>query len=113
MKFFEQWVSVAGRLSGFFQYPNTYALFMLICLILVMWRFDYKKIDWLDIVYGVAAVFGIIMSGSRTVFVLTAVAVIWVVCGKVLGEKSYYFSVGGRRRCGGDIGCCSRKRRYS
>ena len=55
---FEQWVSVAGRLSGFFQYPNTYALFMLICLILVMWRFDYKKIDWLDIVYGVAAVFG-------------------------------------------------------
>ena len=35
------------------------------------------------------------------------------VCGKVLGEKSYYFSVGGRRRCGGDIGCCSRKRRYS
>lgn len=61
---FEQWVSVAGRLSGFFQYPNTYALFMLICLILVMWRFDYKKIDWLDIVYGVAAVFGIIMSGT-------------------------------------------------
>ena len=110
---FEQWVSVAGRLSGFFQYPNTYALFMLICLILVMWRFDYKKIDWLDIVYGVAAVFGIIMSGSRTVFVLTAVAVIWVFAAKSSGKKSYYFSVGGRRRCGGDIGCCSRKRRYS
>ena len=82
---FEQWVSVAGRLSGFFQYPNTYALFMLICLILVMWRFDYKKIDWLDIVYGVAAVFGIIMSGSRTVFVLTAVAVIWVFAAKSSG----------------------------
>ena len=84
---FEQWVSVAGRLSGFFQYPNTYALFMLICLILVMWRFDYKKIDWLDIVYGVAAVFGIIMSGSRTVFVLTAVAVIWVFAAKSSGKK--------------------------
>ena len=72
-----------------------------------------KKIDWLDIVYGVAAVFGIIMSGSRTVFVLTAVAVIWVFAAKSSGEKSYYFSVCGRRRCGGDIGCCSRKRRYS
>ena len=64
---FEQWVSVAGRLSGFFQYPNTYALFMLICLILVMWRFDYKKIDWLDIVYGVAAVFGIIMRSPKAI----------------------------------------------
>lgn len=49
---------------------------MLICLILVMWRFDHKKIDWLDVVYGIAAVFGIIMSGGRTVFVLTAIAVI-------------------------------------
>ena len=84
---FEQWVSVAGRLSGFFQYPNTYALFMLICLILVMWRFDHKKIDWLDVVYGIAAVFGIIMSGSRTVFVLTAIAVIWVFLAKASGKK--------------------------
>lgn len=25
---FEQWVSVAGRLSGFFQYPNTYILLL-------------------------------------------------------------------------------------
>ena len=66
---------------------STHHLFMLICLILVMWRFDYKKIDWLDIVYGVAAVFGIIMSGSRTVFVLTAVAVIWVFAAKSSGKK--------------------------
>ena len=31
---FEKSVSVAGRLAGFFQYPNTYALFMLICLVI-------------------------------------------------------------------------------
>ena len=37
--------------------------------------------------YGVAAVFGIIMSGSRTVFVLTAVAVIWVFAAKSSGKK--------------------------
>ena len=82
---FEQWVSVArnGRRSRPSAAPGGgYG-----ALILVMWRFDYKKIDWLDIVYGVAAVFGIIMSGSRTVFVLTAVAVIWVFAAKSSGKK--------------------------
>ena len=75
---FEEWVSVAGRLAGFFQYPNTYAVFMLICLILVVWRIDYHSPDWLDIVHAAASVFGIIMSGSRTVFVLTAAAAVWI-----------------------------------
>lgn len=84
---FEEWVSVAGRLAGFFQYPNTYALFMLICLILVIWRFDYKHPDWLDIIYALAAVFGIVMSGSRTVFVLTAVALIWILIVRAPGRK--------------------------
>ena len=75
---FEGWVSVAGRLAGFFQYPNTYAIFMLICLILVVWRIDYHSPDWLDIVYAAGSVFGIIMSGSRTVFVLTALTAVWI-----------------------------------
>ena len=75
---YEDWVSVAGRLSGFFQYPNTYAVFMLICLILVALRIDYKKPDWLDIVYAAAAVSGIILSGSRTVYILTAAAAVWL-----------------------------------
>lgn len=110
---FEQWVSVAGRLSGFFQYPNTYALFMLICLILVMWRFDYKKIDWLDIVYGGCRCIWNYYERKPYGIRINCCCRYMGVCGKVLGEKSYYFSVGGRRRCGGDIGCCSRKRRYS
>ena len=84
---FEEWVSVAGRLAGFFQYPNTYALFMLICLILVIWRFDYKHPDWLDIIYALAAVFGIVMSGSRTVFVLTAVVLIWILIVRAPGRR--------------------------
>ena len=71
------------------------------------------KNDWLDIVYGVAAVFGIIMSGSRTVFVLTAVAVIWVFAAKSSGKKVIISVFAAGAVCGGDIGCCSRKRRYS
>ena len=84
---YEEWVSVAGRLAGFFQYPNTYALFMLVCLIIVLWRIEYRHPDWLDIVYALAAVFGIAMSGSRTVFILTAVALIGILIIRVPGRK--------------------------
>lgn len=75
---FEEWVSVSGRLAGFFQYPNTYALFMLICLIIVIWRYRGKETDWLDYLYSLAAVTGIIMSGSRTVFILTGAVLLWL-----------------------------------
>ena len=85
---FEEWVSVAGRLAGFFQYPNTYALFMLVCLIIVFWRINYRHPDWLDIVYALAAVFGIVMSGSRTVLVLTAAALIWLLIIRAPGRKA-------------------------
>ena len=84
---YEEWVSVAGRLAGFFQYPNTYALFMLVCLIIGLWRIDYRHPDWLDIVYALAAVFGIAMSGSRTVFILTGVALIWLLIVRAPGRK--------------------------
>lgn len=76
---FRDWVTVAGRLAGFFQYPNTYAIFLLVCLILLLWRLEPKHLAWLDVIYAVVAVFGIILSGSRTVFLLTIVAVVWMV----------------------------------
>lgn len=84
---FKEWVTVAGRLSGFFQYPNTYAIFMLLCLILLLWRFEPKQIDWLDIFYAAVAVFGIVLSGSRTVFVLTIVAVVWIIAARGTARK--------------------------
>lgn len=74
---FHDYVSVAGRLSGFFQYPNTYALFMLVCLIVSAYRLQNERIDWLDILYCCAAVFGIYMSGSRTTFVLLLGVLAW------------------------------------
>ena len=81
ISYFENYISVAGRLGGFFQYPNTYALFMLICLIIVSYKIknDDKK-DWLDIAHVIVACIGIYLSGSRTVFILTvAFAIVFFV----------------------------------
>lgn len=86
---FEEWVTVAGRLAGFFQYPNTYAVFMLVCLIITVWRIDYKNPDWLDVVYAAAAVFGIFMSGSRTVYVLTAAVAVWLLVIRGTARKTF------------------------
>lgn len=70
---FEDYFSVAGRLSGFFQYSNTFALFLLICLILtVTGQTPFKKINYL---YIAIIIGGILYSGSRTVMVLTALSV--------------------------------------
>lgn len=91
---FEKWVSVAGRLAGFFQYPNTYAAFMLVCLIIVGYRFDRKKFDWLDVVYAAAALIGIYMSGSRTVFVLTVLTVLWMLFSRKEIRKVLFIVMG-------------------
>ena len=72
---FRDYVSVAGRLAGFFQYPNTYAAFMLVCLVIASYQLNIKKMDWLMIVHIICGIFGIYMSGSRTVFILTALAI--------------------------------------
>lgn len=75
---FKPIVSVAGRLAGFFQYPNTYALCMLICLIISIWRLDFKKVDWIEIIYIILEVFGLYMSGSRIVFGLTLFTILLI-----------------------------------
>lgn len=75
---FQDYVSVAGRLAGFFQYPNTYALFMLVCLIIAAYRLQEDKTDWLDIVHCAAALFGIYMSGSRTTVILLIGVIIFL-----------------------------------
>lgn len=75
---FKQYVSVSGRLAGFFQYPNTYAIFLLICLIILFEKFQMKDFDLYDaICVGVLAI-GIFLSGSRTVFVLCIVTIFMI-----------------------------------
>ena len=64
---FSQYFTVATRLAGFFQYPNTFAMLVLISELLIMQK---EKINKIDIVCLAIFLFGIIYSGSRIVFVL-------------------------------------------
>ena len=63
----ESWLLVAGRQAGFFQYPNTYAIFLLFALVLVLFgaSLRFGRLPWL-----VLLTLGILLSGSRIVFFL-------------------------------------------
>ena len=61
--------SVAGRLSGFFEYPNAFAVFLLFALVVTVTK---EKLHKADIIIISVLLFGIVYSGSRTVFLLTA-----------------------------------------
>ena len=63
----KEWFSVSGRLAGFFQYSNTFALFLLIALVIVATKEAFGKTD---IACVAVLLFGILYSGSRTVFLL-------------------------------------------
>lgn len=58
---------VAGRLSGFFQYPNTFALFLLLCELMLVEKSRFKTWDYVCLVI---LIFGLLLTGSRTVFIL-------------------------------------------
>ncbi len=63
----ERWFLVAGRQAGFFQYPNTYAVYLLFAIVLVLFGcpLRFGRLPWLA-----ALTLGIFLSGSRTVFIL-------------------------------------------
>ena len=65
----------AGRLGGVLQYSNTYAMLLLLCVIALFYQ---RKRTWKWLPYVEAGMFtvGILWSGSRSVFVLYAVAVL-------------------------------------
>lgn len=88
---FKGFFTVSGRLSGFFQYPNTFALFLLAGMILCL--FDtVLPLRW-RLVLAAVLLFGIFESGSRTVFVLTALVFLAVL---ILGkEKSVKWIMAG------------------
>ncbi len=75
---FSQHFLVAGRLAGFFQYSNTFAMLVLISELLILKK---EKINIVDIICLIIFLFGIIYSGSRVVFVLfiiSNIAVLWI-----------------------------------
>lgn len=63
----ESWILVAGRQAGFFQYPNTYAVYLLFATVLVLFGppLCLGRLPWLTVF-----TLGILLSGSRAVFVL-------------------------------------------
>ncbi|MBQ8613366.1 MAG: O-antigen ligase family protein [Ruminiclostridium sp.] len=62
----------AGRLSGFLQYSNTFALVLLVSIIIIISKEKHSAVDYF---YLPVLIGGIILSGSRTVFILTIIAV--------------------------------------
>lgn len=76
-----KWFSVSGRLAGFFQYSNTFAVFLLFALVAVITK---TKHSYTDFVMIPILLFGIIYSGSRTAFVLTLSAV----CVQIIFDKN-------------------------
>lgn len=67
----ERLFAVAGRLAGFFQYPNTFAIFLLVCELLILKKSGKKPVDYILLVLLVAAFF---YTGSRTAFVVAILA---------------------------------------
>ena len=58
---------VSGRLSGFFQYPNTFALFLLVCELLIISKTKLKIVEYIALITLIG---GILYTGSRTAFLL-------------------------------------------
>ena len=67
----EIWFAVDGRLSGTFQYPNTFAVFLLVCELLVLKK-QGKKI-W-DYFLMLLLIVGMLYTGSRTAFLVAILA---------------------------------------
>lgn len=63
--------AVAGRLAGFFQYPNTFAVLLLVCELLLLKK-PGKRI-W-DYIILAVLVGGFLYTGSRTAFLVAIVA---------------------------------------
>jgi tetratricopeptide (TPR) repeat protein len=94
--------AVSGRLSGFVQYPNTFALILLVAELLFIIR---DRLRVLDYVCMVVLLFGIVYTGSRMVLVLAGVAnvvvlllnknkkVRWITLGSILAGVLLVFIV--------------------
>lgn len=68
-------VNLNGRMDGLFQYANTWALYLLCCLVLLFLREKQKKTDWIAISILLC---GILLTGSRGVFlILFFLALAW------------------------------------
>ena len=113
ISFLEAWFLVAGRQAGFFQYPNTYAIYLLFAVVLVLFGspLRFGRLPWL-----IFLTFGIFLSGSRIVFFLllgvfllflirekskqARLSVLGIAGAAVLGSLAYVLITGNRESIG-------------
>ncbi len=113
ISFLEDWFLVAGRQAGSFQYPNTYAVYLLFAVVLVLFSspLRFGRLPWLAIL-----TFGIVLSGSRIVFFLLSgvffvflireksrqarLSVLGIAGAAVLGSLAYVLITGNRESIG-------------
>lgn len=85
---------VADRLAGPFQYPNTFAVFLLTCELLLLKK---EKRTVTDYITAAVLILGLLFTGSRTVFVLfilsNCIIIFVTVSGK--GRKLFLMILGG------------------
>ena len=67
----ESLFSVADRLAGTFQYPNTFAVLLLVCELLLLAKQGKKILDYAVLAVLVA---GLLYTGSRTAFIVAVLA---------------------------------------
>ena len=65
----------AGRFGGVFNYPNTQAIFLLLCIV---WMCNKTELSVKDLIRYVILLLGIGLTGSRMVFVFTVMTVIYL-----------------------------------
>ena len=75
-----------GRIKGLFEYANTFALFLLLSLIII----SQSKNDKMGIALSGILLFGIILTGSRTTFILTIAYIIYWSLNKKNTKRKIY-----------------------
>lgn len=83
----EYYFSVSGRLGGFLQYPNSFALLLLLGLEQLMLEETEKRPLWLRLVCAVLLSLGLLLSGSRAVFLIALLALAACLLLRLLGRK--------------------------
>lgn len=85
---------VNGRLAGFFAYPNTFACFVLIGIVILIAAKKEYKYKWLSAVCFAILLFALLEAGSRSVYIIAIPAIIAAV---IVGrrKKLWWFAAAG------------------
>lgn len=87
---FSGYIWINGRLGGFFQYPNTFAMYLLAGIILTLGK---ERLRWREFLLLAISLGGIALSGSRTVFLLLVAAAVFFLL--VRRERRFRTALGG------------------